>query len=112
MLLAGLSTLGLPFSAKYWHLIAFSFAFGLRDGVSTVTTSYIMLSCVDDKRKTASFCIDNMFYSFVAAAGGPIAGELVFLSIYSPWSVNVGMVFILEMGCYIGLSNSILRAGL
>ena len=112
MLLAGLSAFGLPFSAKYWHLIAFSFAYGLSDGVSTVTTCYIMLSCVDGKRITASFCINNMIYSFAAAAGGPIAGELVFSSIYSPWSVNVGTVFNLEMSCYIGVSNSILRAGL
>ena len=77
MLLAGLSALGLPFSAKYWHLVAFSFAYGLSDGVATVSSSYIMLSCVDSKRITASFCINNMLYSFPAAAGGPIAGELV-----------------------------------
>ena len=77
MLLGGLSAFGLPFSS-YWHLIAFSVAYGLSDGAFIATSSYIMLSCVDGKRITASYCINNMLSSFAAAAGGPIAGELVF----------------------------------
>ena len=83
MLLAGLSVFGLPFSTKYWHLIAFSVAYGLSDGVSITTQCYILLSCVDLKRRTASFCINYMLYSFAAVAGAPIAGKFLFLSIYS-----------------------------
>ena len=78
MLLAGLSAFALPSSTKYWHLIAFSVAYGLSDGVFIATTCYILLSCVDVQRITASFCINNLLYSFAAAAGGPIAGELAF----------------------------------
>ena len=82
MLLAGLSSFGLPFSAKYWHLIAFCVAYGLSDGVFITTQIYILLSCVDLKRRTASFCICNMLYSFAATVGGPIAGELLFSNIH------------------------------
>ena len=95
MLLAGLSAIALPNSTKYWHLIAFSVAYGLSDGVVTATTCYIMLSCVDVQRITASFCVSNLLKSFAAAASGPTAGELAFFK-YS--SINVSTVFILEMG--------------
>ena len=57
MLLAWLSAFLLPFATKYGQC-------------------FILLSCVDAKRTTASFCINNVLYSFTAAAGGPIAGEL------------------------------------
>ena len=78
MLLAGLSAFGLPFSTQYWHLIAFSVAYGISDGVFIATGCYITLSCVDSKRVTASFCINNTIYALAAASGGPIAGELLF----------------------------------
>ena len=83
MLLAGLSAFVLPFSAKYWHLIAFSVVYGLSDGVFITTQCYILLSCVDVQRRTASFCINNLLYSFAATAGGPIAGEFLFSNIHS-----------------------------
>ena len=76
VLLAGLSVFLLPFSTKYWHLIAFSVAYGLSDGVFITTQNYILLSCVDVKRRTASFAINNVFYAMAATAGGPIAGRL------------------------------------
>lgn len=76
MLMACLATFLLAFSSKYWHLIVFSAAYGFSDGIFVTSQCYILLSCVDVKRRTASFAINNMFYSFAAAAGGPIAGEL------------------------------------
>ena len=75
MLVAALSAFMLPFSSKYWHLIAFSAAYGLSDGAFITTQCYILLSCVDIKRQTACFCIANALYSLSATAGGPIAGE-------------------------------------
>lgn len=75
MLLAGLSTFLLPFAAKYWDLIAFSAVYGLSDGIFITTQCFILLTCVDAKRRTASFCINNVLYAMTAAAGGPIAGE-------------------------------------
>ncbi|XP_068682739.1 monocarboxylate transporter 8-like [Montipora foliosa] len=74
MLTACIATFLLPFSTKYWHLIVFSTAYGLSDGIFITTQCYILLSCVDVKRRTASFAINNVLYSFSAAAGGPIAG--------------------------------------
>ena len=76
VLLAGLSTFLLPFSTKYWHLIAFSVAYGLSDGVFITIHNYILLSCVDAKRRTASFSINHVFYAMAATAGGPIAGRI------------------------------------
>ena len=64
------------FATKYGNLIVFSIVYGFSDGVFIASQCFILLSCVDVKRTTASFCINNVLYSFTAAAGGPIAGEL------------------------------------
>ena len=77
MLIACVATFLLPFSTKYWHLIVFSAAYGLSDGIFITASCYILLSCVDIKKRTASFAISNMIYSFSAAAGGPNAGKLL-----------------------------------
>ena len=77
LLLASISTFLLQFATKYGYLIIFSAVYGFSDGVFSATVCFILLSCVDAKRTTASFCINNVFYSFTAAVGGPIAGELV-----------------------------------
>jgi len=79
MVTAGLAAFILPFTTKYWSLIAFSVIYGLSDGVFITTQCYILLTVVDSKRTTAAFCINNLLYSFSAAAGGPIAGELIIL---------------------------------
>ena len=76
MLLASLSAFLLQFATKYGYLIVFSIVYGFSDGVFIASQCFILLSCVDAKRTTASFCINNVLYSFTAAAGGPIAGEL------------------------------------
>ena len=39
--------------------------------------NYILLSFVDEKRRTASFAITLVFYALAAAAGGPISGRLL-----------------------------------
>ena len=77
MLLASISAFLLQSATKYGYLIIFSAVYGFSDGVFIATQGFILLSCVDAKRTTASFCINNVIYSFTAAAGGPIAGELV-----------------------------------
>ena len=77
MLLASISAFLLQFATKYGYLIIFSAVYGFSDGVFIATQCFILLSCVDAKRTTASFCINNVLYSFTAAAGGPIAGELI-----------------------------------
>ena len=77
MLLASLSAFLLPYATKYRYLIGFSVVYGISDGVFAASQNIIVLSCVDSKRITASFCTNNFLYAFTAAAGGPIAGELV-----------------------------------
>ena len=77
MLLASISAFLLQSATKYGYLIIFNAVYGFSDGVFIATPGFILLSCVDAKRTTASFCINNVIYSFTAAAGGPIAGELV-----------------------------------
>ena len=76
LLLAGVSAFLLPFATKYWALVVFSVAFGLSDGMFITVHMLILLSCVDNKRVTASFCIVHTLYALVAAIGGPIAGKL------------------------------------
>ena len=83
MLLASISAFLLQFATKYGYLIIFSAVYGFSDGVFIATQCFILLSCVDAKRTTASFCINNVLYSFTAAAGGPITGELIFLPVNS-----------------------------
>ena len=65
----------LPYATKYWALVVFSCAYGTSDGVFLSTANYILLSCVDEKRKTAAFYIECLLYSFSVATGGPIAGK-------------------------------------
>ncbi|XP_020616235.1 monocarboxylate transporter 10-like [Orbicella faveolata] len=74
---AGLAAFMLPFTTKYWSLIVFSVIYGLSDGIYITTQNFILLTVVDSKRTTASFCINNVLYSFSAAAGGPVAGEFI-----------------------------------
>ena len=75
MVTAGLAAFMLPFTTQYWSLIAFSFIYGFSDGIFITSQCFILLTVVDSKRTTAAFCINNLLYSFSAAAGGPIAGE-------------------------------------
>ena len=90
MLLAALSVFLLHFAAtKYWLLIVFSFIYGFSDGIFMTSAVYTQLTCVDAKRVTASFCTSNMFYSIAAAAGSPIAGELIsVMSMNCAWIVQ------------------------
>ncbi|PFX23334.1 monocarboxylate transporter 10-like [Stylophora pistillata] len=74
LFVAGVSVLLLPLATKYWALVVFSCAYGISDGIFITTQNYILLSCVDKERATASFCILSLLYSFSAATGGPIAG--------------------------------------
>ena len=67
----------LPITTKYWALVVFSCAFGISDGIFITTQCYILLSCVDKERATASFCILSVLCSFSVATGGPIAGKIV-----------------------------------
>ncbi|KAJ7365582.1 hypothetical protein OS493_005697 [Desmophyllum pertusum] len=73
MVTAGLSAFMLPLATEYWNLITFSVIYGVSDGVFMSTQNFILLTCVDSKRTTASFCINNLVYALAAAAGGPIA---------------------------------------
>lgn len=77
LLLASVSTFLLPFATTYWELILYSAAYGLSDGVFITTNGFIVLSCVDAKRRTAAFSINNVLYAVTAAAGGPIVGVIV-----------------------------------
>ena len=77
LLLASVSTFLLPFATTYWELILYSAAYGLSDGVFITTNGFIVLSCVDAKRRTAAFSINNVLYAVTAAAGGPIVGESI-----------------------------------
>ena len=62
---------------EYWQIIIFSATFGLSEGVFITTQNFILLTCVDKKRRTAAFCINNLLYAFTAAAGGPVAGKWI-----------------------------------
>ena len=77
LFIGGVCVLLLPMATTYWALVAFSSAFGISDGIFITTQCYILLSCVDKERATASFCILNLLYSFSVATGGPIAGEII-----------------------------------
>ena len=79
MVTAGIAAFLLPFTTKYWSLIAFSIVYGLSDGAFITIKCLILLTVVDSKRTTAAFCIHNVVYSFSAAAGGPVAGKLILL---------------------------------
>ena len=65
----------LPFTTNYWSLILFSIVYGFSDGVFITGSLYIPLSCVESKRKTASFCTSSFLYSLGTVSGSPIAGE-------------------------------------
>ena len=67
----------LPMATTYRALVLFSCAYGISDGIFITTQCYILLSCVDKERATASFCILNLLYSFSAATGGPVAGKII-----------------------------------
>ena len=71
--MGGVSVLLLPYATKYWALVVFSCAYGTSDGIFISTANYILLSCVDENRKTAAFCIECLLYSF--SVGRPIAGK-------------------------------------
>ena len=75
LFIGGVSVLLLPYATKYWALVVFSCAYGTSDGIFISTANYILLSCVDEKRKTAAFYIECLLYSFSVATGGPIAGK-------------------------------------
>ena len=75
LFIGGVSVLLLPYATKYWALVVFSCAYGASDGIFISTANYILLSCVDEKRKTAAFYIECLLYSFSVATGGPIAGK-------------------------------------
>ena len=93
MLLAALSVFLLQFAAtKYWLLIVFSFIYGFSDGIFMTSAVYTQLTCVDAKRVTASFCTSNVLYSIAAAAGSPIAGELI--SVMSLFGLLLSYVFL------------------
>ena len=79
MVTAGIAAFMLPFTTNYWSLIVFSVIYGLSDGVFITSENFFLLTVVDSKRTTAAFCITNMVYSLSAAAGGPVAGELIIL---------------------------------
>jgi len=79
MVTAGLAAFMLPFTTKYWSLIVFSVIYGFSDGIFITTLNFILLTVVDSKRTTAAFCINNVLYALSAAAGGPVAGELIML---------------------------------
>ena len=65
----------LQFATNYWSLVLFSIVYGFSDGVFSTGSVYIPLSCVDSKRKTASFSTNCFLYSFAVVSGSPIAGE-------------------------------------
>ena len=65
----------LQFATNYWSLVLFSIVYGFSDGVFITGSLYIPLSCVDSKRKTASFSTSCFLYSLGTVSGIPIAGE-------------------------------------
>ena len=79
LLLAAICAFLLPFATKYREVIAFSVAYGLADGIFITTHGFILLSCVDAKRRTAAFAMNNVLFAIAAAAGGPIIGEYIYV---------------------------------
>ena len=99
----------LPYATKYLALVVFSCAYGTSDGIFISTANYILLSCVDEKRKTAAFYIECLLYSFSVETGGPIAGKTFFRRIcrgsllrlplnYRPFHVPVLRFLSLKLG--------------
>ncbi|XP_015770801.1 PREDICTED: monocarboxylate transporter 10-like [Acropora digitifera] len=77
LLLAAICAFLLPFATKYREVIAFSVVYGLADGIFITTHGFILLSCIDAKRRTAAFAMNNVLFAIAAAAGGPIIGLIV-----------------------------------
>ncbi|XP_029202813.2 monocarboxylate transporter 10-like [Acropora muricata] len=77
LLLAAICAFLLPFATKYREVIAFCVVYGLADGIFITTHGFILLSCIDAKRRTAAFAMNNVLFAIAAAAGGPIIGLIV-----------------------------------
>ena len=74
--LDGSSVILLTQAKNYGNLIAFSFFYGLADGLEIGTFNICMINNYTELRKRASaFGLSAIFYGTMTAAGPPLAGK-------------------------------------
>ena len=74
LVLDGSSVIFLTQAKDYGHLIAFSFLYGLADGLEIGTFNISILYCVEPKKRASAFGLSAIFYGTMIAAGPPLAG--------------------------------------
>lgn len=73
----GSANIFLTQAETYGQLIAFSFFFGLADGLEIGTLNITMLNCVEPSKRASAFGLSALFYSTTIATGPPLAGMLL-----------------------------------
>ena len=77
LVLDGSSNIFLSQSKTYEQLIAFSFFYGLADGLLIGTFNITMLNCVEPSKRASAFGLSALFYGTTIATGPPLAGTLL-----------------------------------
>ena len=77
LILDGSSNIFLSQSKTYEQLTAFSFFYGLADGLEIGTFNITMLNCVEPSKRASAFGLSALFYGTAIATGPPLAGTLL-----------------------------------
>ena len=78
LILDGSSNIFLSQSKTYEQLTAFSFFYGLADGLEIGTFNITMLNCVEPSKRASAFGLSALFYGTTIATGPPLAGTFIF----------------------------------
>ena len=76
LVLDGSSVVYLTQAKNYGHLIAFSFFYGLADGLVIGTFNITILYCVEPRKRASAFGLSAIFYGITVATGPPLAGTV------------------------------------
>lgn len=79
LVLDGSSNIFLSQSKTYEQLTAFSFLYGLADGLEIGTFNITMLNCVEPSKRASAFGLSALFYGTTIATGPPLAGTFILL---------------------------------
>jgi len=74
ILIDGLNVTFLTQASTYGHLIAFSFFFGLADGISVGTFYISVLNSVETSKRASAFGLSALCYGTMIATGPALAG--------------------------------------
>ena len=82
LILDGSSNIFLSQSKTYEQLTAFSFFYGLADGLEIGTFNITILNCVEPSKRASAFGLSALFYGTAIATGSPLAGTFYFTTYY------------------------------